>query len=484
MNEENENQPAPLEAESASTEQRQHRPRRRYPRRRYRDRSNRFGSDNFNDSSNDAPNSSPATADPATGSVGVETLDRSASGGPEGESAVENGEQVQREPEFGEGIIEISGKGFGFLRDPKRNFVQTPQDIFVTPEIVRRFGLRDGMWIYGETRRGNRGPQLTKLLTINGEEPPKYQGLRPFEELTTINPNKRIKLETVPDRYTTRIMDLMTPLGMGQRGLIVAPPRTGKTTLLHHIAEAVTKNHKEVHVIILLVDERPEEVTDFRRSHPTAELMASSNDSDIKSHTRIAQLAIERAKRLVEAGKHVFILLDSITRTARAFNNAMGGGGRTMSGGIDARAMEIPRKIFAAARNTEEAGSLTIVATALIETGSRMDELIFQEFKGTGNMEMVLDRKISDQRIYPAVDIFLSGTRREELLLQPWELEKINLIRRGLAGHKPEEAIQRLLMFVKKFPTNAEMLKGILPVKSLERGHRQSSRTSWLRLER
>ena len=301
----------------------------------------------------------------------------------------------------------------------------------------------------------------SKLLTINGEEPAKYQGLRPFEELTTINPNKKIKLETVPDRYTTRIMDLMTPLGMGQRGLIVAPPRTGKTTLLHHIADAVAKNHPEMNLIILLVDERPEEVTDFRRSHPTAELMASSNDADIKSHTRISQLAIERAKRLVEAGKHVFILLDSITRTARAFNNAMGGGGRTMSGGIDARAMEIPRKIFAAARNTEEAGSLTIVATALIETGSRMDELIFQEFKGTGNMEMVLDRKISDQRIYPAIDIFLSGTRREELLLQPWELEKINLIRRGLAGHKPEEAIQRLLMFVKKFPTNTEMLKGI-----------------------
>jgi len=321
--------------------------------------------------------------------------------------------------------------------------------------------LRDGMWIYGETRRGSRGPQLVKLLTINGEEPPKYQGLRPFEELTTINPNKKIKLETVPDRYTTRIMDLMTPLGMGQRGLIVAPPRTGKTTLLHHIADAVAKNHPEMDLIILLVDERPEEVTDFRRSHPTAQLMASSNDADIKSHTRIAQLAIERAKRLVEAGKHVFILLDSITRTARAFNNALGGGGRTMSGGIDARAMEIPRKIFAAARNTEEAGSLTIVATALIETGSRMDELIFQEFKGTGNMEMVLDRKISDQRIYPAIDIFLSGTRREELLLQPWELEKINLIRRGLAGHKPEEAIQRLLMFVKKFPTNTEMLKGI-----------------------
>ncbi len=373
----------------------------------------------------------------------------------------QNGEQPPREPEYGEGVIEISGKGFGFLRDAKRNFVQTPQDIFVTPEIVRRFQLRDGMWIHGETRRGNRGPQLIKLLKINDDEPTKYQDLRPFEELTTINPNKRIKLETVPDRYTTRIMDLMTPLGKGQRGLIVAPPRTGKTTLLHHIADAVSKNHPEMKLIILLVDERPEDVTDFRRSCPTAEIMASSNDSDIKSHTRIAQLAIERAKRMVEAGEHVFILLDSITRTARAFNNALAGGGRTMSGVIDARAMEIPRKIFAAARNTEEAGSLTIVATALIETGSRMDELIFQEFKGTGNMELVLDRKISDLRIYPAVDIFLSGTRREELLLEQWELEKINLIRRGLAGHKPDEAIQRLLMFVKKFPTNAQMLKEI-----------------------
>ena len=377
------------------------------------------------------------------------------------QGSLPNGDQPPREPEYGEGIIEISGKGFGFLRDAKRNFVQTPQDIFVTPEIVRRFQLRDGMWIYGETRRGNRGPQLTKLHKINDEEPTKYQDLRPFEELTTINPDQRIKLETVPDRYTTRIMDLMTPLGKGQRGLIVAPPRTGKTTLLHHIADAVSKNHPEMKLIILLVDERPEEVTDFRRSCPTAEIMASSNDSDIKSHTRIAQLAVERAKRLVEAGKHVFILLDSITRTARAFNNALGGGGRTMSGGIDARAMEQPRKIFAAARNTEEAGSLTIVATALIETGSRMDELIFQEFKGTGNMELVLDRKISDLRIYPAVDIFLSGTRREELLLEPWELEKINLIRRGLAGHKPDEAIQRLLMFVKKFPTNRQMLKEI-----------------------
>jgi transcription termination factor Rho len=450
---ETENQPRPAEGEAGSAEQRRRRPRRRYPRRRFYDRGPR--NDNFN--SSHQGNSGTESREHAPGDGG----DASGEGDRQVIVETENGDQTQGEPELGEGIIEISGKGFGFLRDPKRNFIQTPQDIFVTPEVVRRFGLRDGMWISGETRRGNRGPQLTKLVTVNSEEPTKYQGLRPFEELTTINPNKRIKLETVPDRYTTRIMDLMTPLGMGQRGLIVAPPRTGKTTLLHHIAEAVAKNHPDMKLIILLVDERPEEVTDFKRSHPNAEIIASSNDSDIKSHTRIAQLAIERAKRLVEAGKHVFILLDSITRTARAFNNAMSGGGRTMSGGIDARAMEIPRKIFAAARNTEEAGSLTIVATALIDTGSRMDELIFQEFKGTGNMEMVLDRKISDQRIYPAIDIFLSGTRREELLLQAWELEKINLIRRGLAGHKPEEAIQRLLMFVKKFPTNHQMLKEI-----------------------
>jgi len=461
MSEENDNQP-PLRTDAPADRPR--RPRRRFPRRHDgpRDRGPQEQRGDLNGPADRVEDLSDGTGGATTATQGDE---HSHSSGSEQSSRTDGGAsangELEREPEFGDGIIEISGKGFGFLRDAKRNFVQTPNDIFVTPEIVRRFGLRDGMWIYGETRRGNRGPQLVRLNQINEEEPTKYQGLRPFEELTTINPNRRIKLETVPDRYTTRIMDLMTPLGMGQRGLIVAPPRTGKTTLLHHIADAVVKNHPEMKLIILLVDERPEEVTDFRRSCPQAEIMASSNDSDIKSHTRIAQLAVERAKRLVEAGKDVFILLDSITRTARAFNNAMGGGGRTMSGGIDARAMETPRKLFSAARNTEEAGSLTIVATALIETGSRMDELIFQEFKGTGNMEMVLDRKISDQRIYPAVDIFLSGTRREELLMQPWELEKINLIRRGLAGHKPGEAIERLLMFVKKFPTNEQMLKGI-----------------------
>jgi len=370
------------------------------------------------------------------------------------------GEPTREELGEGEGIVEISGKGFGFIRDAKRGFAQTPADIFVTPETVRAYNLRDGQWLKGQTRRGARGSQLHKLLEINGDDPETLKNLPAFDELTVISPEKRIRLETVPDRFTTRIVDMFCPIGKGQRGLIVAPPRTGKTTLLQHIGDAVVKNHPEVKLMILLVDERPEEVTDVRRNVPSAELFASSNDMDVKSHTRIAQLCIERAKRLVEQGKDVFILLDSITRVGRAFNNATSGG-RTGSGGLDTRAMEIPRRLFAAARNTEEAGSLTIIGTVLIETNSRMDDVIFQEFKGTGNMELVLDRKISEQRIYPAIDIFLSGTRREELLIGEEDLRKISLIRRGLAGYKPIEAIERLLFFAKKFPTNAQMLAGI-----------------------
>jgi transcription termination factor Rho len=364
-------------------------------------------------------------------------------------------------PVYAEGIVEVSGKGFGFLREPKRNFTQSNNDVFVTPEVIRKHNLRDGMWIKGETRRGPRGPQLFKCTELEGEDPNNFQNIPVFEELTTVSPDKRLKLETTSDLYTTRVIDLIAPIGRGQRGLIVAPPRTGKTTLLQHIAGAIAKNYPDIKLIILLVDERPEEVTEIRRTCTTAEVMASSNDCDVKTHTRIAQLAIERAKRLVELGKDVFVLMDSLTRMGRAFNNAQGGGGRTMSGGVDSRALEIPRKLFAAARNTEEAGSLTIIATALIETNSRMDDLIFQEFKGTGNMELVLGRLIAEQRIYPAVDIFQSGTRREELLLAPEDLHKINVIRRGLAGHKPIEAIERLLFFVRKYPTNAEMLKGI-----------------------
>jgi transcription termination factor Rho len=363
-----------------------------------------------------------------------------------------------------EGLLEISGKGFGFLRQKVNNYNQTPQDVFVTPEIVRNFGLRDGMWVKAEAKLGSRGPQLTQLLKINGMAPDSYKTLPWFEELKAINPNKRITLETTKEVYTTRVIDLMAPIGRGQRGLIVAPPRTGKTTILQNLAEAVIKNHPQMKVIVLLVDERPEEVTELTRALPDAEIMASSNDSDIKAHTRIAQMAIERAKRLVEAGEHVFMLLDSITRLARSFNNAMKDGGRTGSGGLDVRAMEIPRRLFAAARNTRDAGSLTIIGTALIETNSRMDDIIFQEFKGTGNMELVLDRSISQQYIYPAIDILKSGTRREELLLPPHYLEKIYLIRRGLAGHKPVEAIERLLGLMEKFPSNAQMLMEIKPM--------------------
>ena len=363
-----------------------------------------------------------------------------------------------------EGLLEISGKGFGFLRIPERGYKPSPKDVFVTPEIVRRFGLRDGLWVKCEARMGGRGPQLTELKSINGLRPDAYVTLPMFEELKAVNPDKRLVLETTQDRLTTRIIDMMAPIGRGQRGLIVSPPRAGKTTLLQHIAEAISTNHPGVHLMVVLVDERPEEVTEISRELPEAEIMSSSNDSDAKSHCRIAQLAIERAKRLVEAGEHVFMLMDSITRLGRAFNNAIRGGGRMGSGGIDNRALIIPRKLFAAARNTRTAGSLTIIGTALIDTNSRMDDVIFQEFKGTGNMELVLDRKIAEQYIFPAVDIFKSGTRREELLLPPHQLEKIFLIRRGLAGHKPMEAIERLLGLMGRFPSNAQMLLDLKPM--------------------
>jgi len=360
----------------------------------------------------------------------------------------------------GEGLLEISSKGFGFLRQADTDFQQAPSDVFVTPEVVRAYGLRDGMWLKCAAREGNRGPQLTELLEICGKNPEDCRDLPYFEELTVINPDKRMVMETRRDRYTTRVIDLITPIGRGQRGLIVAPPRTGKTTLLQHLAEAVHQNHESVKIFILLVDERPEEVTELRRALPYAEVLASSNDQDVKNHTRIAQLAIDRCKRLVETGQHVFLLLDSITRMARAFNNAIRGGGNrgTASGGLAVGALETPRRLFAAARNTREGGSLTIVGTALVETNSRMDDAIFQEFKGTGNMELVLDRKIAEQYIWPAVNIHASGTRREELLLPPHQLEKIHVIRRGLAGHKPVEAMERLLSLMERFPSNAQML--------------------------
>ncbi|MEN9282937.1 MAG: hypothetical protein RLZZ179_430 [Verrucomicrobiota bacterium] len=392
--------------------------------------------------------------------------------GPVGTAGPDRGprpEPVLGPPEDCSGILEISpGKEFGFLRPRERGFQPMPSDAFVSPELVREHGLREGVWIDGVMRRGGRGPQIVEIRTVNGRAPDVYRTLPLFEELTAINPNKRYLLETVPGRHTTRLIDFIAPVGRGQRGLIVAPPRAGKTTILQHIAEAVQENYEDTKLMVLLVDERPEEVTEIARALPRAEVMASNNDRDPREHIRIAHLAIERAKRLVEAGEHVFMLLDSITRLARAFNNAMrghGSGKGSLSGGVDARALEGARRLFASARNTREAGSLTIVATALVETNSRADELIFQEFKGTGNMELVLDRRIAQQYIYPAVDIFKSGTRREELLLPPHQMEKIHLIRRGLAGHKPVEAAERLIHFMNKFPSNAQML---IEIKSRE----------------
>ena len=358
-------------------------------------------------------------------------------------------EVVLGPPEPAEGVLELNPKGHGFLRMRERMYAQHPLDPFVHADTIRQIGLREGMLIKGTAQKGPRGLIITSVSEVNGRVPESVRDLPLFEELKAINPNKRIAFETTKDRITTRVIDMFTPVGRGQRGLIVAPPRTGKTTLLQHIAEAIVQNHPGMHLMILLVDERPEEVTEFKRIFPNAEVYASSNDQDVKSHTRISTFAIERAKRLVEAGDHVFMLMDSITRLARAFNNAKSGGA-TGSGGMGVGAMEIPRRLFAAARNTRGAGSLTILATALIETGSRMDEVIFLEFKGTGNMELVLDR--------PAVNIFKSGTRREELLLPPFQLDKIHMLRRGLAGGKPIDAIQRVITLCERYPSNAQML--------------------------
>jgi transcription termination factor Rho len=358
------------------------------------------------------------------------------------------------------GMLELAPKGFGFLRVPQKGFEQARDDVFVTPETIRKFNLRLGQWIHGVYQEGPRGPQLVEITTINGMAPEEAAKLPHFEELKAINPTRRISFETTPERFTTRVVDIMSPVGRGQRGLIVSPPRSGKTTLLLHMAEAIREKYDEaIHLMVLLVDERPEEVTEFRRALPGAEIYASSNDEQPRNHCRIAELAIERAKRLVEAGQDVFLLMDSITRLARAYNNTMNNRGRgTGSGGITIGALEVPRRLFAAARNTRGGGSLTIMATALIQTNSRADEAIFMEFKGTGNMELVLDRKIAENYIYPAVDIFKSGTRREELLIPDHMLHKIHLIRRGLSGHRPVEAMERLLFFLKKFPNNPQML--------------------------
>ncbi|MEM1221143.1 MAG: transcription termination factor Rho [Verrucomicrobiota bacterium] len=358
------------------------------------------------------------------------------------------------------GILELLPNKTGQLIEPNRNGKTTPNDPFVPRELIKRFKLKQGNLIVGKAQHNGRypNPKVRYIDTVDGVPLEERKGRFSFQQMTTIAPEDQIRLEAKDGRITTRIMDLFCPIGKGTRGLIVAPPRTGKTTLLHDIAYGVIENHPECHVIVLLVDERPEEVTDFKRS-VDAEIYASSNDEEITNHLRLAEIAIERAKRLVEAGKDVVLLLDSITRLARAYNAASGKGGRTMTGGLDSRALEKPRQIFSAARNCEEGGSLTIIATALIQTGSKMDDLIFQEFKGTGNMEMVLDRKAAELRLWPAINLNASGTRKEELILSGKYLEGAQFLRRALAGQKIEDAAEAMIDRFQQTKNNDDFLK-------------------------
>jgi transcription termination factor Rho len=360
------------------------------------------------------------------------------------------------------GILEMHPKGHGFLRDPSRNFKAGTNDAYVGPPLLAKFRLRQGVRLTGRAEvspNKGEGPRLAELTEIEGRTPEEYLGLRIFDDLTAVDPHDRIRLETGAEPMGMRVMDLLTPVGKGQRGLIVAPPRTGKTILLQQIAAAVAQNHPELQLFVLLVDERPEEVTEMRRS-VRGEVIASSSDHAAEEHIRLAQLTVDRAKRIAEAGGQVLILLDSLTRLARAYNKGSNSG-RTMSGGMDIRAMDVPKRLFGAARTFDEGGSLTVLATALIETGSRMDELIFQEFKGTGNMELVLDRRLADRRVWPAIDILQSGTRKEERLLDPATLSRVTLLRRTLAGQKPVEAMESLVRQLAKFPSNAAFLERI-----------------------
>jgi len=360
-----------------------------------------------------------------------------------------------------QGILEMHPKGFGFLRDPRRSYNAQPSDAYVGQQMIRKLGLREGLLLAGplEPHKRGSGPRLLQIDQIEGRPTAEFTQ-RKFDDLTPVDPTERIVLETGSGPLTTRVMDLLTPIGKGQRGLIVAPPRTGKTVLLQHIATAVSKNHPEMDLVLLLIDERPEEVTEFQRN-VRGEVISSSSDRDAANHVRTAELVVERAKRLAEQGKQVFVLLDSLTRLARAYNKNAPGGGRTMSGGVDSRALEVPKRLFGSARSFEEGGSLTVVGTALIETGSRMDDVIFQEFKGTGNMELVLDRKLADRRTYPALDLAQSGTRKEERLLPPEMYQRVTLLRRGLVKLPPMQAMEMLIKKLAEYPSNAAFLEEV-----------------------
>ncbi len=361
---------------------------------------------------------------------------------------------------FSEGVLECLPDGFGFLRAPEYNYLPGPDDVYVSPSQIRRFDLRTGDTISGQIRppkEGERYFALIKVDAINFEPPEEARNKIFFDNLTPLYPNERLKLETVKDNYSGRVMDMLTPIGKGQRGLIVAPPRTGKTMLLQSIANSITTNTPDVSLIVLLIDERPEEVTDMQRS-VKGEVISSTFDEPASRHVQVAEMVIEKAKRLVEHKRDVVILLDSITRLARAYNTVVPPSGKVLSGGVDSNALQRPKRFFGAARNIEEGGSLTIVATALIDTGSRMDDVIFEEFKGTGNMEIHLDRKLVDKRVFPAIDINKSGTRKDELLLPKEELNRIWVLRKVLSPLSPVESIELLLDKLSKTPSNAQFL--------------------------
>lgn len=360
----------------------------------------------------------------------------------------------------GEGVLEVLPDSFGFLRSPNYNYLPSAEDIYVSPAQIRRFDLKKGDTVYGTIRSPKEKEKyfaLLKVEKINNEPPEKAKDRILFENLTPLYPDKRLNMETTKEKLGTRVLDLTTPIGKGQRALIVAPPRTGKTIILQSIANAITTNHPEVTLIVLLIDERPEEVTDMIRS-VRGEVVSSTFDEPPERHVQVAEMAIEKARRLVEYGHDVVILLDSLTRLARAYNTVQPHSGKILTGGIDANALHKPKRFFGAARNIENGGSLTIIATALIDTGSRMDEVIFEEFKGTGNMELVLDRRLAERRVWPAVDINKSGTRKEELLYHPEELEKIYMMRQALADLAPLDAMNLLLGRLKKTNSNVEFL--------------------------
>jgi len=382
--------------------------------------------------------------------------------------------EVEEEPEpqitapseklITEGVIEVLPEGYGFLRSSQNSYTASPDDIYVSPPFIKRMGIRTGDTILGEIRPPNPGEKyfaLVKILKVNDESPERLKARVKFENLTPLHPIERIRLERSDGDISMRIIDLLAPMGKGQRGLIVSPPRAGKTILLQKIANSITENHPEIYLIILLIDERPEEVTDMKRS-VRAEVLSSTFDEPPERHLQVAKMALEKAKRMVEYGKDVVILLDSITRYARANNLVVPHSGKTLSGGVDSNALQVPKKFFGAARKVEEGGSLTIIATALIETGSRMDEVIFEEFKGTGNQEIVLDRQLADRRIFPAIDIFKSGTRKEELLLSPEELNRVWVLRKLLSEMSNQiEAMEFLISKMKMTKNNKEFLRAM-----------------------